>query len=985
MTLRTAAGKLGADRPPTRLVGRERELGALRDQLQRMLDGQGRLVLVSGEAGIGKTTLVERLSEDAESHGCLVLWGHAYDLSTTPAYGPWLELLRRVPAGKDELPPLPDFVQNTQALAAVSSQDALFAAIAAFFEDVAIQQPLVLVLDDLHWADQGSLDFLRFLARQIGACRILLVATYRSDELHRHHPLYNLLPLVIREAGAERLEVRRLDAAGHRSLIDGRYGLSVEDAVRLQRFLETHAEGNPLFALELLRSLEAEGILRTTDGGWSLGNLGSVRLPSLLRQVIERRLERLDDAARALLQVAAIIGQEVPLDLWQQVSEVNDETLESAIEQGQATHLLDEVAEGASYRFQHALLREALYESVVSLRRRGWHRKIAEALAAGHAAVPDTVAHHFQQSGDVRAVTWLLEAARRARMSFATTTAIERLETALALDEQHDGASGQRGWLLASLGGLGDNFAHVDERLQMLDDAMDIAEQSGDEVLKALVEWYQAIFATGYTASVGALLGNARDCIESLLPSERERLVGFIYGAGSGALDPSGPDIACVVIGFQGQSGQYRDALTGAERLRAEHPKLSASAELGIDNALMACYQALGRPDDALRLYERVLVAHRHERNASWAAVLKWLQLRDLVLVYWPDRMSMRQVVAAESVATIRTAKTEQLLNEAMPDESGIVWLLLLEGQWDAARLVMQLAAGDYWASFLTAAPWMVLSRHQGDPDAGLARLSQVFPDGPASEPGRQTFETSVLCMHPAIEIALDADDLVSAHAWLDCHDRWMAWSGHIPFTTIGHLLWARYHHVAGDRAAARERVEQARALATEPRQPLALLAAERLLGELDTGSRAYTSAQQHLAAALALADACQAPFERALTLAAMAEIAIASGERDAAVAPLAEARAICEPLGAKPTLARLSALEARIATTPRKRYPAGLSAREVEVLRLVSQGLTDAEVAERLYLSPRTVGQHLRSIFNKLGVSSRTAASRFAIEQGLL
>lgn len=296
-------------------MGREREIGVLRDQLKRMLDGQGRLVLVSGEAGIGKTTLVDDLTREAEAQGCLVLWGHAYDLSVTPPYGPWLEMLRLDPARTDGLLLLPTHVQDAQALAAVGSQDALFAAVGAFFQDVALQHPLVLVLDDLHWADQGSLDFLRFLARQIGDRRILLVATYRSDELHRHHPLYALLPLVTREAGAERLEVRRLDAEGHRSLITSHYTMNQEDAARLEHHLQAHAEGNPFFALELLRSLEEEGILQQIDGVWSLGDTTRVRIPPLLRQVIERRLVRLDDEVRSLLQVAAIIGQDVSLDL----------------------------------------------------------------------------------------------------------------------------------------------------------------------------------------------------------------------------------------------------------------------------------------------------------------------------------------------------------------------------------------------------------------------------------------------------------------------------------------------------------------------------------------------------------------------------------------------------------------------------------------------------------------------------------------------
>jgi DNA-binding CsgD family transcriptional regulator len=238
--------------------------------------------------------------------------------------------------------------------------------------------------------------------------------------------------------------------------------------------------------------------------------------------------------------------------------------------------------------------------------------------------------------------------------------------------------------------------------------------------------------------------------------------------------------------------------------------------------------------------------------------------------------------------------------------------------------------------------------------------------------------------MRPAIEIALDVANLDTARAWLECHDRWVAWSGHIPCTATGHLLWARYHRVAGAYAVAEERAYQALAVASEPPQPMTLLATHRLLGELHTARGNEDRARQHLTESLALADACQAPFERALTLVALAELALAGGDKAAARPLLSDARAICEPLRALPALERVAALEAHLVTASKPRYPAGLTPREVEVLRLVAEGLTDAEVAERLFLSPRTIGQHLRSIYNKLGVSSRTAATRFAVERGL-
>jgi DNA-binding CsgD family transcriptional regulator len=236
-----------------------------------------------------------------------------------------------------------------------------------------------------------------------------------------------------------------------------------------------------------------------------------------------------------------------------------------------------------------------------------------------------------------------------------------------------------------------------------------------------------------------------------------------------------------------------------------------------------------------------------------------------------------------------------------------------------------------------------------------------------------------------AAVLACDAGDLTEAYAWLEAHDRWLAGSGSVLWRAEGETLWARYYRQAGDPDQAHLYAERALTHATEPRQPLALLAAHRLMGKLDTDARRYDEAERHLATSLALAEACEAPYERALTLIALAELHAARHTPDDAREYLNAARAICEPLTAKLALARIAALHAQLDATPTApAYPAGLSAREVEVLRLVAQGLTDAEVAERLFLSPRTIGQHLRSIYNKLGVSSRAAATRFAVEHGL-
>jgi predicted ATPase len=185
------------------LVGREREKATLREALDAALAGRGSLVLIGGEVGIGKTTLAEVTLAEAAGRGVLILVGRCYDLSETPPCGPWAEALARA-LGDGDLPAPPDSAGGAE----VASQAALFAQVRDYLAALAGHRPLVVLLDDLHWADPASLDLLRFLGRQVAGLPLLLLATYRSDELTRRHPLYQLLPLLAREARAARLDLR---------------------------------------------------------------------------------------------------------------------------------------------------------------------------------------------------------------------------------------------------------------------------------------------------------------------------------------------------------------------------------------------------------------------------------------------------------------------------------------------------------------------------------------------------------------------------------------------------------------------------------------------------------------------------------------------------------------------------------------------------------------------------------------------------------
>jgi DNA-binding CsgD family transcriptional regulator len=314
----------------------------------------------------------------------------------------------------------------------------------------------------------------------------------------------------------------------------------------------------------------------------------------------------------------------------------------------------------------------------------------------------------------------------------------------------------------------------------------------------------------------------------------------------------------------------------------------------------------------------------------------------------------------------------------------------MFAGRWDEARRTaeaIQAAGGQAPLGQFEPPTLGWLYREQGEAARAAALVAATVPGGPGTSPGHAIHATVLQVQHLAALLALDAGDLPGARAWLDAHDRWLAWAGVVLGQAEGQLGWAAYHHAAGDLSAARRHAEAALAHATAPRQPITLLAAHRLLGELATAEGDHTNARAHLAEAFALAEACETPYERALTLLALGELAATAGDADGADAALAEARAILAPLAARPALARADTLAARLAAAPAitaSALPFGLSAREAEVLRLVAQGLSDAQVAERLFLSPYTVKAHLRSIYGKTGAENRAAASRLAAERGL-
>ena len=466
-------------------VGRERELTLLGNALAAARSGEGRLVLVGGEAGIGKTTLVTAFAREAAAQGALVFSGGCYDLTTTPPYGPWNEIARQWAAcdtSPAEVPQPLDLLADLS-MEPIGSKQELLALIASLC-NASTDRTHLLLLEDIHWSDSASLELLQTVVRAIARRRVLLIVTYRDDEVTRQHPLFALLPVLARTPGAERLTLAPLQAASTRQMVAERYSLSLSDAERLVGFVQARTEGNPLFVSEVLRAIEETGALKLAGEEWLLGDLALTRTPQLVRDVIESRLVRLGSEARAALEVAAVIGRDVPVDVWVAASGQDDRVLARAAERAVEAHLVTELPRGAGLRFTHELVRETLYYGLGLLRRRRWHRRVGEVLEAMPRPDPDAIAHHFQQSGDERAFDWLLRAAQRAERAWAWVAATDRLEAALELAGEDALPPSERGWLLYRLAMLL-RMTEPLRALSLLDETAQLARAADDALLTA--------------------------------------------------------------------------------------------------------------------------------------------------------------------------------------------------------------------------------------------------------------------------------------------------------------------------------------------------------------------------------------------------------------------------------------------------------------------------------------------------------------------
>ncbi len=507
-------------RPAVGVVGREPELATLLDASKRVAAGEGReVVLISGEAGLGKTTVVAEAARAASDAGACVLFGHCEEDLATPyqlfaeALGHYVthapedqlvahvdahgsDLARLVPALASRLPELPP----SKATDADTERYLLFAAVVGLFVVVSQHQPVVVVFDDLQWADKASLQLLRYLLVAEQPLRVLVLGTYRDSELSRSHPFLETLAALHRQQGVARIELTGLDDTGVVALMEAAAGHALGDAaVGLAHAVYRETDGNPFFVGEILRNLRDTGaISQDAEGRWVAGATFDERsLPDSVREVIGARVGRLGQDAERVLSVAAVIGRDFDLDLLARAATTSEDDLLDILDAAAAVALVREPPDARGrYSFAHALIQHTLYEDLGPNRRARTHRQVAEALEDLCGGRPGTRAgelarHWFSATQPIdlaKAISYSRQAADAALAALAPADSLRYYAQALDLFDQDDDADPFLGLDLAI--GLGTAQRQIGDpafRQTLLDAARRAADLDDTDRLVAAV------------------------------------------------------------------------------------------------------------------------------------------------------------------------------------------------------------------------------------------------------------------------------------------------------------------------------------------------------------------------------------------------------------------------------------------------------------------------------------------------------------------
>jgi DNA-binding CsgD family transcriptional regulator/tetratricopeptide (TPR) repeat protein len=982
-----------------RFVGRIQELARLEDLLTHAATGEPLVALVGGEAGVGKTRLVQQLAAAAQEQGVRVLAGGCVPLGEEGLpFAPVTEALQGLadldaaeleavagPAQQELGRLLPDLAWGGEAAtdpAVVGGgQGRLFVLLLGVVQRLAASAPLLWIMEDLHWADRSTRDLLAFLATALRSGRVLVVGTFRNDELHRRHPLRPLLAELARNRRVQRLELERFTRVEVAEQLAGLLG--ADPPTRLVDDLYARSEGNPFFAEELLLAGADPGVL-----------------PPSLQEVLLARVVRLGQRTQQLLRVAAAAGPGATQPLLAAVAGMDEQQLlEGLREAVDQQLLLPDPASGGGYLFRHALLAEAVYSELLPGERVRLHTALAGALEAGlEAGGPPAsraarLAYHWAAAGDQpRALSASIQAAAAAEQVYALAEAQLQLERALAL------------W----------------------DRVPDAAERAGMDRPMVLARCAEAAYGTGDMTRAAELV---RQAIALVDPARQPQRAGLLHEQLARCLrrlrDPAALD-------------EHQQAVRlvppGPSAERAWVLVSLARSLLGVDRFA----EVRGPAEEAVAIAAQVgAVAEEAAAHATLGDLLVHLGEVDAGLAELAAAVRLA-AQTGDAIIVLRTlvSRSDGLNGAGRPEEAVVValdglrqarrlglvrgngpvlaanatWALLALGRWDQAEQVSREGletspSGPGYIGLPLVRAALELGR--GELDSAGARLQAVRRLLPGSI--REAQYAGPLFGGLA-EVALWRGDLEQAKQLVAEAIPLVAASPRYaaPLYALGvrveadraELARARHpHEPAPDDGTASALLERLGQAAQGPAAGLPELAAWQATARAERTRQQGSADPAAWAAAVAAWERLAQPYRVAYAGFRHAEALLAAtGDRDRAARVLRRAAAITGRLGARPLDGEIQALARRarlglappvaaaapaaVAPTPAEQL--GLTPREAEVLALVAAGRSNRQIAQALFISPKTVGVHVSNILAKLGVAGRVEAAAVAHRLGL-
>ena len=895
-------------------VGRQQEMGELKACLEDSLSGRGRLVTLVGEPGIGKSRTAQELATYAGLRGCQVLWGRSYEEQGVPPYWPWVQAIRTCVREKDPQQLQSEMGSGAADIAEVVSdvrdrlpgrppapqlepeqaRFRLFDSIAAFLKTASQRQPLVLVLDDLHWADQPSLALLQFVARELGGARLLIIGTYRDMELSRQHPLAEALGELTRERLFQRVLLRGLTQEDVGRFIEMTSGNSAPRG--LVEAVHTQTEGNPLFVTEVVRLLVQEGELgleqvRETDS-WT------IRIPEGVREVIGRRLNRLSQRCNEALTVASIVGREFTLaQIRPLVEEVTEDRLFEILEEALAARVIKELPQAVGrYQFTHALIQETLADELSITRRVRLHARIAEALeelygddAESHAA---ELAHHFAQAqsltGPEKMVRYSLLAGERALAAYAYEAALTHFERALVaryitLSETEAASEEEAAALLFGLARAQSATAighQLVEAFATLIRAFDYYAQAGNVALAVAAAEFPIAPTTNRILGVAELMSRAL----TLVPADSHEAGRLLsrYGGVLGAVEFD-------YEGAQEALGRAMDIARREGDVVLEMQTLSYAAVASGEH--LHWQESVDSGLQAIKLATGVENPYSEHDSRFWTA---------LSLLYMGDLDAARPHTLVLRDLAERRSTPRQLASRSL---QAITFLSSLEGDWKSAREYSDRGLELSPLNTILLATHVLLEHETGEFDQGevyLERLLEAMRRAEFFASARTAMALAAIARITGVPNRLEIAETAAQSLLLE------------QSVTPLVAMWAKAGLAllavqTGDQSAAAEHYSYL--LGQQSTMASTVISADRLLGLLSQTMGDLDQATEHFEDALVFCREAGYRPELTWTCCDYADMLLErddEGEKSKATSLLDESLAISSELGMRPLMERV-------------------------------------------------------------------------------